>query len=191
MTHLDHLAGRDAGASFLPALRVLTRHHRLPQELIPTPAAPSLNRALAFHVEVDFCWDREACATLLWLAVCELGTQTPPKASRKPLDYHQLWVPGGPWSISRPGHPWHLQVPQQTGTYETCSSAGRSQAVECEGAPSHHTMAEVMAREETQAKALPRGRKRGPGRRTGTTVQLRYLSPKVGLKPVTPLAWKV
>lgn len=41
MTHLDHLAGRDAGASFPPALPALTRHHRLPQELTPAPTARS------------------------------------------------------------------------------------------------------------------------------------------------------
>lgn len=49
------------------------------------------------------CWDRAACAALLWLAGWEQGTQTPPKASHNALDCCQLWVLGGLWSISQPG----------------------------------------------------------------------------------------
>lgn len=55
--------------------------------------------------------------------------------------------------MSQPGRPRHLQVPQQMGAYEIGSSAGGSQAIECQGGHSHRT--EVMAREGTQAKALP------------------------------------
>lgn len=77
--------------------------------------------------------------------------------------------PGVPWSISWPGCPWHPQVPQQAGADEICSSTGRSQAAGCEEAPSHHIMAEVMAGEETLAKAQSREEKGDPGCGAGAT----------------------
>lgn len=153
MTHLDHLAGRDAGASFPPALPALTRHHRLPQELTPAPTArsprvPKSGFQLSFWGQGSSCqqycgWQRGS-RELKHPQNHPASPQTP-ISSRDTLEHLS------------PGCP---QVPAQV-LMKFVAMLGEVRLPRRTGLPAP-LWAEVTPREEMQTKAQPRGRKGDP-----------------------------